>query len=157
MQGHTGRGATGKDQRGCGSHVQGAGLHAGVRQRTPALRGIVAESVGRSFQRLIDASHSVGMSCHKRDIPAKCILERENKMTQPLITRNENILGGIPVFTGTRVPVNTLFDYLKANHSLEDFLDDFPTVARNQAVKIIGAVQRQLQEPTYEVIDEIAA
>ena len=53
-------------------------------------------------------------------------------MAQSLITRNENILGGIPVFTGTRVPVKTLFDYLKANHPLDDFLDDFPTVAREQ-------------------------
>lgn len=54
-------------------------------------------------------------------------------MAQRLITRNENILGGILVFTGTRVPVKTLFDYLKANHPLDDFLEDFPTVRREQA------------------------
>ncbi len=65
-------------------------------------------------------------------------------MTQSLITRNENILGGIPVFTGTRVPVTTLFDYLKANHPLDDFLDDFPTVARGQAQQVLDMARQQV-------------
>lgn len=78
-------------------------------------------------------------------------------MAQIVITRNANILGGIPVFTGTRVPVKTLFDYLKANHPLDDFLDDFPTVARGQAQQVIEAVQRQLQEPGDEAVYELAA
>lgn len=66
-------------------------------------------------------------------------------MVQNLITRNENVLGGIPVFIGTRVPVRTLFDYLKANHPLDEFLDDFPTVTRQQAQQVLEAVQRLLQ------------
>lgn len=66
-------------------------------------------------------------------------------MSRSLITRNENILGGIPVFAGTRVPVKTLFDYLKANHPLEDFLDDFPTVARGQAQQVLEVVERQIR------------
>ncbi len=78
-------------------------------------------------------------------------------MTQTLITRNENILGGIPVFTGTRVPVKTLFDYLKANHPLDDFLDDFPTVARGQAQQVLEVVQQQIQNSDYKAIYEIAA
>ena len=78
-------------------------------------------------------------------------------MIQRLITRNDNILGGIPVFTGTRVPVKTLFDYLKANHPLDDFLDDFPTVARGQAQQMIEVVQQQIQEPNYEAFYETAA
>jgi len=78
-------------------------------------------------------------------------------MAQSLITRNENILGGIPVFTGTRVPVTTLFDYLKANHPLDDFLDDFPTVARGQAQQVLEVVQQQLQNADYEAVYEIAA
>jgi uncharacterized protein (DUF433 family) len=44
------------------------------------------------------------------------------------------ILGGTPVFVGTRVPVRTLLDYLSAGDSLEEFLDHFPTVSREQAV-----------------------
>ena len=46
----------------------------------------------------------------------------------PLIQRSENILGGTPVFAGTRVPVKTLFDYLEGGETLAEFLDDFPAV-----------------------------
>ncbi len=74
-----------------------------------------------------------------------------------LVTHNQNILGGIPVFTETRVPVKTLFDYLKANHPLDDFLDDFPTVERGQAQQVLEAAQRQWQEPGGEAVYEIAA
>ena len=78
-------------------------------------------------------------------------------MTQSLITINENILGGIPVFTGTRVPVKTLFDYLRANHPLDDFLDDFPTVGRGHAQQVLEAVQQKIENPNDETIYEIAA
>lgn len=76
---------------------------------------------------------------------------------QQLITRNQNILGGIPIFTGTRVPVKTLFDYLKANHPLDDFLDDFPTVARGQAQQVLEAAQQQWQDMSSEAAYEAAA
>jgi uncharacterized protein (DUF433 family) len=45
-----------------------------------------------------------------------------------------DILGGTPVFVGTRVPVQALIDYIEGGHSLEKFLDDFPTVSRNTAL-----------------------
>lgn len=54
-----------------------------------------------------------------------------------LITTDEQILGGIPVFTGTRVPVKNLFDYLAAGDSLEEFLDDFPGVTRDHALNVL--------------------
>ena len=54
-----------------------------------------------------------------------------------LIQRSDEILGGTPVFNGTRVPVQTLVDYLKHGHSLEEFLDDFPTVRREQAEEFL--------------------
>jgi uncharacterized protein (DUF433 family) len=82
---------------------------------------------------------------------------RGNMMAQSLITRNDNILGGIPVFSGTRVPVKTLFDYLKANHPLDDFLDDFPTVTRQQAQQVLESVQLHLLQPDDEVVYEPAA
>jgi uncharacterized protein (DUF433 family) len=47
------------------------------------------------------------------------------------------IMGGTPVFVGTRVPVKSLIDHLKAGDSLEVFLDDFPTVSREQAVAVL--------------------
>jgi uncharacterized protein (DUF433 family) len=53
---------------------------------------------------------------------------------QSVVHRDPDILGGTPVFVGTRVPVKTLFDYLEAGDSLEVFLDQFPSVAREQAI-----------------------
>jgi len=61
-----------------------------------------------------------------------------------IISRNKDILGGTPVFHGTRVPIKTLWDYLKAGDSLEDFLDDFPSVKRKQAVALIERAQNRL-------------
>jgi hypothetical protein len=49
---------------------------------------------------------------------------------QQVITRHPDIMHGVPVFRGTRVPVQTLFDYLEGGETLEDFLEGFPTVPR---------------------------
>ena len=59
-------------------------------------------------------------------------------MTDKLIDRNPNILGGTPVFSGTRVPVRILMERLEAGDRLDDFLDDYPTVSRDQVVKLLG-------------------
>ncbi len=53
------------------------------------------------------------------------------------ITRDPQTMHGIPVFRGTRVPVQTLFDYLEGGDSLEDFLNGFPTVSRALAVQVL--------------------
>ena len=58
-------------------------------------------------------------------------------MTDKLIDRNPDILGGTPVFSGTRVPVRILMERLEAGDRLDDFLDDYPTVSRDQAVKLL--------------------
>ena len=58
--------------------------------------------------------------------------------TEPrLIVRSADILGGVPVFAGTRVPVRTMIEYLAAGDRLDNFLDDFPTVDREQAVRVL--------------------
>ncbi len=54
-----------------------------------------------------------------------------------LIEVNPKKMSGTPVFTGTRVPVKNLFDYLEGGDSLEVFLDDFPTVTREQALGVL--------------------
>lgn len=54
--------------------------------------------------------------------------------TNPAVHSDPEILGGVPVFVGTRVPVQNLFDYLSGGDSLDDFLRSFPTVSREQAV-----------------------
>jgi uncharacterized protein (DUF433 family) len=53
---------------------------------------------------------------------------------QHVVHSDLDILGGTPVFVGTRVPVKTLYDYLEAGDSLDEFLNDFPSVTRDQAV-----------------------
>ena len=55
------------------------------------------------------------------------------------IHSDPDILGGTPVFKGTRVPARTVFDYLADGCSLDEFLDDFPTVTRSDAVKVLEA------------------
>jgi uncharacterized protein (DUF433 family) len=52
------------------------------------------------------------------------------------------LLGGTPVFTGTRVPVQTLLDYLEAGHPLDEFIDDFPTVRREQAIALLELLKQ---------------
>ena len=52
----------------------------------------------------------------------------------PVIVKNDNILGGEPVFRNTRVPFQALLDYLEHGKTLDEFLDDFPTVRRNEAI-----------------------
>lgn len=65
-------------------------------------------------------------------------------LKEQLIERNPEVLGGTPVFAGTRVPVQTVFDYLEAGDRLEDFLDDFPTVTREQALAILESFKEML-------------
>jgi uncharacterized protein (DUF433 family) len=55
----------------------------------------------------------------------------------PIISASPDIMGGTPVFTGTRVPAETLLDYLKAGESIDDFLDGFPTVTREQVIALL--------------------
>lgn len=56
------------------------------------------------------------------------------KTSSNIVYSDPDILGGIPVFVGTRVPVKTLIDYLEAGDSLDVFLDHFPSVNREQAI-----------------------
>ena len=60
-----------------------------------------------------------------------------SQRTKPLINVDPEILGGEPVFMGTRVPVQTLVDHLAEGISLDEFLVDFPTVTRDQAIQFI--------------------
>jgi uncharacterized protein (DUF433 family) len=58
-------------------------------------------------------------------------------MDQPLVSRNPEVMGGTPVFSGTRVPVETLLDYLEAGESIDDFLEGFPSVKREQVIAFL--------------------
>jgi uncharacterized protein (DUF433 family) len=67
-----------------------------------------------------------------------------------LIEQDVEKLGGTPVFCGTRVPIKNLFDYLEAGDGLDVFLDDFPTVSREQAIGILELFKVKLLEE-YEI------
>jgi uncharacterized protein (DUF433 family) len=56
------------------------------------------------------------------------------QMSKPVVTTTPEVMGGTPVFPGTRVPVQTLLDYLEAGDSIDDFLAGFPTVTREHVV-----------------------
>jgi uncharacterized protein (DUF433 family) len=76
----------------------------------------------------------------------RTVLEKQRFMLQntPIISISPDIMGGTPVFAGTRVPVETLLDYLKAGESIDDFLEGFPTVTREQIVTFLEEAGKQL-------------
>lgn len=65
-------------------------------------------------------------------------------MSQPIITCSPDILGGTPVFTGTRVPVQTLLDYLEGGETIDDFLEGFPTVKREQVIAFLEEAKARM-------------
>jgi uncharacterized protein (DUF433 family) len=65
-------------------------------------------------------------------------------MDSSLVKRDPEIMSGALCFTGTRVPVKNLFDYLEGSSSLEEFLEDFPSVSRDRAVKVLEAARERL-------------
>ena len=65
-------------------------------------------------------------------------------MTDKLIDRNPDILGGTPVFSGTRVPVRIPMEHLEAGDRLEEFLDNYSTVSREQAIELLERVTAML-------------
>ncbi len=61
-----------------------------------------------------------------------------------LVDIDREIMSGAPVFAGTRVPVQTLFDYLEGGDDLEEFLEDFPSVSRDHAMRVLEAAKDSL-------------
>ena len=68
-------------------------------------------------------------------------------MKRAVICRSPDIMGGTPVFCGTRVPVQTLLDYLEAGDSINEFLAGFPSVTRQQVIEFLEAAKDRLIEP----------
>ena len=67
-------------------------------------------------------------------------------MKQPVVSRDPEVMGGAPVFCGTRVPVQTLLDYLEAGESIDQFLEGFPSVTREQVVTFLEQAKDRLVE-----------
>jgi uncharacterized protein (DUF433 family) len=78
-------------------------------------------------------------------------------MQTDVINIDPEILGGTPVFRGTRVPIESLFDYLEGGDTLDEFLDQFPTVKRDQAIAVLEIAERLLTSQNLERIYETVA
>lgn len=64
--------------------------------------------------------------------------------THDIVTVNPNVLGGTPVFSGTRVPIQSLFDFIESGETIDEFLENFPTVRRDQVIKLLEAAREHL-------------
>jgi uncharacterized protein (DUF433 family) len=78
-------------------------------------------------------------------------------MRSDVINIDPEILGGTPVFRGTRVPIQSLFDWLESGISLDEFLDQFPSVSRDQAVALLGMAEEILTSDKLEAVYETIA
>jgi uncharacterized protein (DUF433 family) len=67
-------------------------------------------------------------------------------MNRPIISRDPDVMGGMPVFHGIRVPVQTLLDYLEGGETIDDFLEGFPSVTRAQVIDFLEEAKNQLVE-----------
>ena len=67
-------------------------------------------------------------------------------MEQPFVTIDHELMGGTPVFSGTRVPVKTLVEHLEAGDTIDEFLEGFPTVARSQVIEFLDAAASRVKE-----------
>lgn len=65
-------------------------------------------------------------------------------MKPSTVSRSRDVMGGAPVFSGTRVPVQTLLDYLEAGESIDDFLEGFPSVTREQVIAFLEEAKDRL-------------
>jgi uncharacterized protein (DUF433 family) len=77
-------------------------------------------------------------------------------MLGQVINIDPEILGGTPVFNGTRVPIKNLFDYLEAGHTIDYFLDDFESVKRDQVLKLLDVSQKLLDSSSNILHQNIA-
>jgi uncharacterized protein (DUF433 family) len=71
------------------------------------------------------------------------------KSMKHVVHSDTEIMGGTPVFRGTRVPVQTLLDYLEAGHPLAEFLDDFPSVTHEQVIAVLEHAKNLLVADAY--------
>ena len=78
-------------------------------------------------------------------------------MKADVISINPEILGGTPVFRGTRVPIETLFDHLESGITIDAFLDDYPTVSKEQVVQVLELVGQLFTTDKIKQFYEIAS
>jgi uncharacterized protein (DUF433 family) len=71
-------------------------------------------------------------------------MDEDGRMKRKIISTDPKVMGGTPCFAGTRVPVQTLMDYLEAGDSIDDFLEGFPTVKRAQVIDFLETATERM-------------
>jgi uncharacterized protein (DUF433 family) len=69
-------------------------------------------------------------------------------VNEKLVVSDPDVMGGTPCFSGTRVPIQTFIDYLEGGNTMDEFLDDFPTVSREQAVGFLEQAKQRMSSPS---------
>jgi uncharacterized protein (DUF433 family) len=69
-------------------------------------------------------------------------------VNEKLVVSDPDVMGGTPCFSGTRVPIQTFIDYLEGGNTMDEFLDDFPTVSREQAVGFLEQAKQRMLSPS---------
>ena len=80
----------------------------------------------------------------KLEIPEASVLECYRHAMSDVVHIDPEIMGGTPVFKGTRVPIETLFDYIEGGEPLNEFLEDFPTVTQDQVIKFLEELKSEI-------------
>ena len=78
-------------------------------------------------------------------------------MSRKVINIDSNILSGTPVFNGTRVPVEILFDHLESGLTIDQFLDDYPTVKKKQVIEVLELAGKLFSSDDFKRLNETAA
>jgi uncharacterized protein (DUF433 family) len=98
-------------------------------------------TVGATLARTLGSKNSHLLPPRRRLTPH---VDKEHSMKSPRVISDPEIMGGTPVFVGTRVPVRILFEHLEAGDPLEIFLEDFPSVTRDLAVQVLEDAKASL-------------
>lgn len=90
------------------------------------------------------------------EMECRDIIKLEFKMDNNVVNIDKDILGGTPVFSGTRVPIKNLFDYLETGENIELFLSDFDTVSKEQVLKVLQISEKLIENPLNIVNENFA-
>ena len=123
----------------CTDRVPGDGI--GTHRRIPRFK---AARTPAARARTRASRHELLSLCASHRIDGRVGNRKMSTQKHPLITSSPDVLGGTPVFAGTRVPVQTLIDYLEGGETIDDFLEGFPTVSREQVIAFLEEVKARM-------------
>ena len=97
---------------------------------------------------LVGGGVSLGIGVVVRNLLDSIVIPRYNSSMSDVIQINPEILSGTPTFKGTRVPLKNLFDYIEAGSTVDEFIDDFPSVKREQVAQLLNELREDVVSKT---------